>query len=202
MRAPPARLARPLPRLRVVPRASSNPQPSTPPPALALTAAAAAVAAALALSAPSGPSLADVAARAVPIDVARAAGKPAVVEFFAPYCAVCKELAPEAASVAARFESSISYVLLNADNPAWAPELGEWGVRGVPHFVFLDAAGRPVGAAVGRLPPGELTADAEALAAGRAPGRGAGGGELTPLRGPGGGGGAPAAAAPKDHGVR
>ncbi|XP_008792622.2 thioredoxin-like protein HCF164, chloroplastic [Phoenix dactylifera] len=113
-----------------------------------------------------GVSLKDLSAAAVPYEVALSNGMPTVVEFYADWCEVCRELAPDIYKVEQQYKDRVNFVMLNVDNTKWEQELDEFGVEGIPHFAFLDKDGNEEGNVVGRLPKQYILENVAALANG------------------------------------
>eukprot|EP01023_Acetabularia_acetabulum_P067987 TRINITY_DN9518_c0_g3_i1.p1 TRINITY_DN9518_c0_g3~~TRINITY_DN9518_c0_g3_i1.p1 ORF type:complete len:272 (-),score=37.58 TRINITY_DN9518_c0_g3_i1:315-1052(-) len=111
-----------------------------------------------------GPSLAALEQESIQIDAALANGKPTVVEFYANWCEVCQQMAPDTKFVRDKYSDQVNFVMLNVENSKWAGEVAEYKVKGIPEYVFLDKSGQPQAAAVGRLPMEVLEGDTRALA--------------------------------------
>lgn len=114
-----------------------------------------------------GVSLGDLTALALPYEEALSNGKPTIVEFYADWCEVCRELAPEVYKVEQQYRDRVNFVMLNVDNTKWEQEIDEFGVEGIPHFAFLDKDGNEEGNVVGRLPRQYLLENVDALACGK-----------------------------------
>ncbi|KAL3686891.1 hypothetical protein R1sor_013200 [Riccia sorocarpa] len=112
------------------------------------------------------PTLPQLAAQSTPYEVALGNGKPTVVEFYADWCEVCREMAKDVYVIEQEYKDKINFVMLNVDNTKWEAELDEFGVEGIPHFAFLDGKGNEEGNVVGRLPRKILQENLEALARG------------------------------------
>ena len=67
-------------------------------------------------------------------------------------CELCRDMLPEMLDAEKEYDGKINFVALNVENTKWAPEMLEYNVDGIPHYVFLDADQRPQAVGVGRLP--------------------------------------------------
>ncbi|GAB4215580.1 MAG: thioredoxin family protein [Synechococcales cyanobacterium] len=97
-------------------------------------------------------SLATLSQESVPWEVAQHNGRPTILEFYADWCASCRAMSPLLADLKHSFGEEINFAMLNVDNPRWLPELNQYRVNGIPHFVFLDAENHPQAQAIGEQP--------------------------------------------------
>jgi thiol-disulfide isomerase/thioredoxin len=114
------------------------------------------------------PSLDTLASDAIPLEVAVSNSNPSLVEFYANWCTSCQSMAPMMAELEAEYGDLLNFVMLNVDNDKWLPELLRYRVDGIPHFVFLDPQGEPLGQTIGEQPRPIMTANLEALLAAEA----------------------------------
>ncbi len=74
---------------------------------------------------------------------------PVIVDFWAPWCAPCKMVAPTLEKLAKEYAGKMVVAKVNTDeNPEWA---GRFGVQGIPTMLFV-AGGKVVHRQVGALP--------------------------------------------------
>ena len=65
--------------------------------------------------------------------------KPTYLEFYAEWCEICKEMAPEVTELKKDFDNKINFVFLNVDNPKWNKFVKQFKVNGIPQINFLDS---------------------------------------------------------------
>ena len=111
-------------------------------------------------------NLAKLERASTPLDDALRNGRPTVLEFYADWCEVCKESAPTVYAVETAHGKAVNFVMLNIDNAKWSDEMDAYGVDGIPHLEFLDAAGESEGFIVGKFPREVLESNVAALEAG------------------------------------
>ena len=66
-------------------------------------------------------------------------GKPTYLEFYAEWCEICKEMAPEVTELKKDFDDEINFVFLNVDNPKWDKYIKQFEVNGIPQINFIDS---------------------------------------------------------------
>jgi thiol-disulfide isomerase/thioredoxin len=108
-------------------------------------------------------SLPELAETATPIDVAFENGKPTLMEFYANWCTSCQAMAEDMAQLRQQYGDQVNFVMLNVDNSKWLPEVLEYRVDGIPHFVFLNRQATAIAQTIGEIPQQIMAANLEAL---------------------------------------
>ena len=109
--------------------------------------------------------LEKLARQSLDLPVALSDGKPTVVEFYADWCEACQAMAPAMETIERDHHGELDVVLLNVDNPRWAPEIDRYDVNGIPQLELFDAGGEAVGRSLGARSRPELEAITTALMA-------------------------------------
>lgn len=103
------------------------------------------------------------------LSAAVADNKPALIEFYADWCSVCRSMAPTVGRLRAHYGEQINFVMLDIDDPRWSKQVQDFGVIGVPHFAFISDLESPFGSRqlqqtlVGRQPAYVMAAALEGL---------------------------------------
>ncbi|MCG5059243.1 MAG: redoxin family protein [Limnoraphis sp. WC205] len=111
-------------------------------------------------------SLPELAEESTPLEVALNNGKPSLIEFYANWCTTCQAMAPELNKIKHEYENQLNFVMLNVDNSKWLPEVLQYRVDGIPHFVFLNDQASAIAQSIGEIPPAIMEANLDALIAG------------------------------------
>ena len=110
-------------------------------------------------------SLTSLAEKSTPLEVAMSNGKPTLMEFYANWCGSCQAMAPDIARLEKEYDKSVNFVMLNVDNTKWLPEILQYRVDGIPHFVFSDSKAKAIAQTVGKQPYDIMNSNLEALIA-------------------------------------
>ena len=76
--------------------------------------------------------------------------KPTFLEFYAEWCEVCKEMAPQVSSLKDEYEKDINFVFLNVDNQKWVNYIQKFSVNGIPQVNLFDKKGNLISTFIGK----------------------------------------------------
>ena len=76
--------------------------------------------------------------------------KPTFLEFYAEWCEVCKEMAPQVSAFKDEYEKDINFVFLNVDNQKWGNYIQKYAVNGIPQVNLFDKKGNLISTFIGK----------------------------------------------------
>ena len=76
--------------------------------------------------------------------------KPTFLEFYAEWCEVCKEMAPQVSAFKDEYEKDINFVFLNVDNQKWGNYIQKFAVNGIPQVNLFDEQGNLISTLIGK----------------------------------------------------
>ena len=83
-------------------------------------------------------------------EVAFTNNKPTFLEFYAEWCEVCKEMAPQVSAFKDEYEKDINFVFLNVDNQKLGNYIQKFAVNGIPQVNLFDKKGNLITTFVGK----------------------------------------------------
>ena len=83
-------------------------------------------------------------------EVAFKNNKPTFLEFYAEWCEVCKEMAPNVYALKEEYEKDINFVFLNVDNQKWDNYIRKFEVNGIPQVNLFDEKSNLISTFVGK----------------------------------------------------
>ena len=83
-------------------------------------------------------------------EIAFTNNKPTFLEFYAEWCEVCKEMAPQVSAFKDEYEKDINFVFLNVDNQKWDRYIRKFGVNGIPQINLFDRRGNLLSTFIGK----------------------------------------------------
>ena len=98
-----------------------------------------------------------------PITSIASNGKPTVVDFWAPWCENCKQMAPTLYQIEQEYSSQVNFVMVNADTPGAWPLIEAFGVDAIPHLALIEADGTVETALIGSVPKSWVGDDLKVL---------------------------------------
>ena len=83
-------------------------------------------------------------------EIAFTNNKPTFLEFYAEWCEVCKEMAPQVSAFKDEYEKDINFVFLNVDNQKWGNYIQKFAVNGIPQVNLFDKKGNLMSTFIGK----------------------------------------------------